>query len=777
MEGLERNENINREKANLIFKAVITTLLTLMISGDVSLLFSMWDFERNLYSFLTITFSIGIAIALLIVVKKKIKEFVILSRLYFLALIVVLAILITLTYDRGIFSVMLYFAPLILIIYINVIRKYSIILFLIYIILNTFFMILMPVVKIQNGLGIYIVNYSIILSSFYICLLGINMFKRFEKMLFKELENAEELNKKTMELYEEVATSEEELRIQYEKISDLNLFNNKIIESFTRVNDTLEEGIIDFGISFDRVYASSQIEKLLHTKIGSSTEEFLNLISSCIDREKFSEFEKIWKKLYDFSNESYCIETEYEIDDSKYVLRINLLSYLSYEDESKHIIVVIRDITKEFYNSKRIFKIAFEDSLTGLLNRTSFLELIEKENESKVNKDLYIYILDVDDFKYYNNTFGFLFGDVLLKKIANRFKEIKNDKILAIARLNGDEFAFLTNEYIKGDIFLNMIQNSLQNLIIEDIDIKVYCSVGIASSLNKKESSEMILEKAEVAMYKAKEKGKRSSVEYLSSLQDEIKRKLEIINAIDKALDKDEFSLRFQPHIDSLADKIIGFEALIRWNSSALGWVSPYDFINLAEQTGYIHSIGEFVIRKACEFAKKIEDKNLIVSINVSGVQLLNDGFFDLFIGIANEIGVDPKGLAIEITETSIIDNKEIACMQLERFRESGVKVYLDDFGTGYSSLNYLTQLPIDVIKIDKTFIDKLMDRKQEYGVVTMIISLAEKLGLKTIAEGAEELSQINLLKEIGCNIIQGYYYSKPVFQDEAIKMLTGDNE
>jgi len=307
--------------------------------------------------------------------------------------------------------------------------------------------------------------------------------------------------------------------------------------------------------------------------------------------------------------------------------------------------------------------------------------------------------------------------------------------------------------------------------------VKLNCSIGMASSINRKESSVRILENAEIAMYKAKEKGKRSYVEYVTSHQEDIKNKLLLINAMEKGLDQKEFSLNFQPQYDAKTKQIIGYESLIRWNSSELGWVEPLDFIPLAEKMGYIHPIGEFVIRESCNFAKTInkkraESEKLIVSVNVSGVQLLNDGLFDFFIRLIDEIGVEADNLAIEITETAIIENKEVASKQLELFRKKGIKVYLDDFGTGYSSLNYLIELPIDAIKIDKFFIDHILNEDREYSVVKMVISLAADFGLKTVAEGVETLQQSEMLEKIGCDFIQGFYYNRPLELKDAIKLV-----
>lgn len=756
MNMVDRYKLLDKEKIDITFKVAVVTILTLIFANNISMFFSVWDLHRKIQTGVISTVSGLIILAVIVFVKIKVNNFKVLNRLYFILIIIVLTMLILMTRDRGMISVMSYFTPIILMLYINVNRKYASIIFGIYLIVNTCFLIFMPIVNVKTGVGIYIINYSIIFVSSYISWKGIDIFLNYEKMLHKEIERISESNKKTMDLYE--------------KISDLNLFNNKIIESFTRVNDSLEEGIIDFGITFNRVYASSRTMELLKEDINS-VEEFFEKMSKNIKKENLLAFKEIWEKLYQYDNKSYILETEYTVGEVTRVLKLLFLSYLSYEDESEHIIVVTKDITEEYYKSKKIYKTAYEDILTGLLNRASFIEAIDSERTEENAKNIFVYIVDIDNFKYYNNTFGYEFGDKILISVANKFKELSNINIKAIARLSGDGFAFLSIEKFEGYEFLNLMQEILSHFVIDEIDIKLNCSIGMASNINIKETSVRILENAEIAMYRAKDKGKRNYVEYLSSHQEDIKNKMTLINAMEKGLEKNEFSLNFQPQYDARTKSVVGYESLIRWNSSELGWVSPLDFIPLAEKMGYIHTIGEFVIRESCKFAKKLSEK-LIVSINVSGVQLLNDGFFDFFINIIEEIGVKTNNLAIEITETAIIENKEVASTQLDLFRKKGIKVYLDDFGTGYSSLNYLIELPIDAIKIDKFFIDHILKEDREYNVVKMIISLATSFGLKTVAEGVETLEQSEMLEKIGCDFIQGFYYSRPLELKDAIKLV-----
>jgi diguanylate cyclase (GGDEF)-like protein len=770
-------DNLYQNKTELTYKAIIVTIVILIIANDISLLFSVWSLKRKIFNCIITTGIMGLMLVIIVVLKAKIKDFKLLNFIYFISILVLLTLVIIVSYDRGTVSIMAFLAPLIMLVYINFNKKYANILLVIYLIANTFYLITMPIVNLVTGVGFYIMNYGIIIVSFYMNAKGIDMFRNYEKLLYHEIAHVEENYETVSALNEELMASEEEIRMQYTNISELNKCGNKLIESLNAVFEASDDGIIDIDKTNSEINMSPQAVILLQEKIESFN-DFLHKISMHMRKDEIPRFVEVYDNLMAYDKKIYGIETEYMVYEQVKVLRFNFVSYKSAEDGSEHIVSVVKDVTTEFNKTRKIYKMAYEDSLTGLLNRAAFIEKIENERNTDNYNNIHVYIVDFDNFKYINDTFGYTFGDKLLIEAAQCFKQLTHPNIKAVARISGDDFAIMTDSYFEGDKFYNWIQTLLSHFSINEIDVKLYCSIGIASAFSTDESAYIVLKNAEIAMYKAKERGKRGFFEYSSALQNEMRKKIILTNAMEKALDGSEFSLNYQPKYDTGNMRIVGYEALIRWNSSELGWVPPLDFIILAEQTGYIHEIGEFVIREACRFAKEVNEAAqleipLIISINVSAVQLLNANFFDLFMQIVEEVGVLNGSIGIEVTETVIMVNKEFASRQLERFREKGIKVYLDDFGTGYSSLNYFTQLPIDIIKIDKTFIDRILLSDREYQVVSMIISLANVFCLKTVAEGVETEEQFKMLQNIGCHIIQGYYFSRPLKEKDAYKLVT----
>ena len=325
--------------------------------------------------------------------------------------------------------------------------------------------------------------------------------------------------------------------------------------------------------------------------------------------------------------------------------------------------------------------------------------------------------------------------------------------------------------------FFRRLQRDIASFLLEDIEIRLNFSLGIAYISDADSSGDGLIKKAEIAMYKAKERGKNGVCVYSDDLSKEMQRHLEIMNEMETAIVKKEFYLNYQPKVDPVAGKVLGFEALIRWNSPRLGFVPPDEFITLAEQSGLINALGEFVIEESCRFLQKIRTfygqmDDFRISVNVSAVQLLNSGFYESFFRILDEMDIPSSMIGIEITETAVMENKDYVIEQLVRFREKGVLIYLDDFGTGYSSLNYLTMLPIDIMKVDKSFVDKILQEGREHQVVKMILSLADTFSFQSIAEGVEEEEQLRQLQAMGCRIFQGYYFSKPLGEADALGFI-----
>jgi predicted signal transduction protein with EAL and GGDEF domain len=339
-----------------------------------------------------------------------------------------------------------------------------------------------------------------------------------------------------------------------------------------------------------------------------------------------------------------------------------------------------------------------------------------------------------------------------------------------VARMSGDEFIIIVpdiknKEYLRN--IIELINESFQNPF-EVLDVQTYVTVSMGISVFQGKNSEtnQILRNADIVLHEAKMQGKNNFVLYEDKLEYAINRKKMIENKLQKALENDEFEIYYQPQVDTNYHKIRGIEALLRWKSPELGSVPPSEFISIAEESGLINKIGEWVLKKACMQARKWKEKEYsfdTISVNISPKQVKNGCFFDLIQAALLESGLDPKYLEIEITEGTLIKSIEERSKLLERLINQGIRVSIDDFGKGYSSLNYLTILPINTLKIDKSFIDKICKDNKSLYIVECIIELSKKLNYNVIAEGVESFEQKDLLKKIGCTYIQGYYYSKPL--------------
>ncbi|MBU3098033.1 MULTISPECIES: putative bifunctional diguanylate cyclase/phosphodiesterase [Clostridium] len=422
---------------------------------------------------------------------------------------------------------------------------------------------------------------------------------------------------------------------------------------------------------------------------------------------------------------------------------------------------------------EEINKLKYYDILTDTPNRKLFISTLE--NEIIKSKGTYkqikhaILFIDLDNFKEVNDTLGHTYGDELLINVANLIKATMAEGDL-VSRVGGDEF-FILMKNIKDYSKISRLCIKLQSLLncairIDDKHVYTSASIGIAIFPNDGYDTNVLLKNADTAMYSAKNNGKARYSFFNESMSSIIVRRAEIEKGLRNALENNEFEMYYQPQIDIINNKLKGFEALLRWNSAKLGKVSPAEFIPIAEQSGLIVSIGEWIIKMVCLQNSLWKSKGYLydtIAINLSGIQLQNDDFEETLKHIINETKINPKFVELEITESIFMKDFERSIKLLTAIRELGITIALDDFGTGYSSLSYLKRLPINTLKIDKSFIDNIDTNEREKVIVDGIILLAQKIGLDVIAEGAETKNQIELLKGMGCNQIQGYYFSRPL--------------
>lgn len=429
---------------------------------------------------------------------------------------------------------------------------------------------------------------------------------------------------------------------------------------------------------------------------------------------------------------------------------------------------------------ERIKKLAFYDYLTNLPNRRLFNDRLNQELLESVRNEmpLAIMFLDLDSFKMINDTMGHVQGDELLKEVAKRLTCTirKSD---TVARVGGDEFLILlknvTDEHVIERVSENIINIFKQPFKLNNNEIYITTSIGIAIYPIDGDDVETLVKNADIAMYRAKENGKNKFELCTTTIKNKVAEVMRLTNNLYYALENNELELYYQPQVNSNSGEIVGFEALIRWQHPELGLVSPSDFIPIAEKTGLILKIGEWVLRTACNQNKVWQDLGLInvpMSVNLSVNQFQNIKIVEQIAEILNETGLNPSDLELEITESILMKEVGHITKILNQLRELGVSISIDDFGTEFSSLNYLKQLPIDKIKIAMPFIQGININDKDEAITKDIISLAKKLKINLIAEGVETEKQLEFLKQWNCDVIQGYYYYKPMTVEQINKLL-----
>lgn len=418
-------------------------------------------------------------------------------------------------------------------------------------------------------------------------------------------------------------------------------------------------------------------------------------------------------------------------------------------------------------------KQAYFDNITELPNRNAFNLELSAELAKCHNKETFgaVVLLDIDHFKITTDTFGHIFGDKVLYHIACRLRENHSD---FTSRFGGDEFVFIISDIDSIDVLenrLNVLKNSLRTPIdVENLQLQFNASIGVSIFPKDGDQVDDLLRKADLAMYHSKEQGRNRITFFNSTLLEGNYNFFYYDNKLRQALEDDEFFLQYQPQFDSKTHEIIGLEGLVRWGTKDGQTIMPNSFIPIAEKTGTISLITERIINKACEFSSKINLSRSIhipISINISSQDLTSTLFVEHLEYWVDHYQIPYCDIVLEITETGLLENFELAVKQMENLIAKGFSFSLDDFGTGYSSLSYVMQLPIDVIKIDKSFIDSLGQNNKSEKMIMIIEDIAKTLSLYSIAEGVETQEQAEILKRLGINALQGYYFSKPMNESD----------
>jgi len=442
--------------------------------------------------------------------------------------------------------------------------------------------------------------------------------------------------------------------------------------------------------------------------------------------------------------------------------------------------VIFKDITEDMRNQKKINHLAYHDELTDLPNRRLLNQSIEEcmaASEAQ-GSSFAVMMLDIDRFKMVNDTLGHTYGDLFIKEVSRRISAIVEREDVMLARIGGDEFAMVLRSYkgpkTSGELAERILSGIRQPYRLKDNDIYISASIGIAVFPEHGSNVLELIKHADTAMYNVKDKGKNSYAFYSEELDEKLLEKLELEAEMRKGLERHEFVLHYQPQFHSDESRIVGVEALVRWNHPTKGLLFPGSFIAVAEESGLIRELGAWVLREACRQMKEWQlmgGPRIPVSVNLSSQQFHEHRFADFVKTVLDEAGLEPQYLEIEITESMMMD-ASLSSSVLNKLSEYGIRISLDDFGTGYSSLSYLKLFPIQKLKIDRSFIRDITSNENDKAIVATIIAMAKHLKMDVIAEGIETKEQFDVLLEQGCSEIQGYYFSKPLPVSDLEKMI-----
>jgi predicted signal transduction protein with EAL and GGDEF domain len=455
-------------------------------------------------------------------------------------------------------------------------------------------------------------------------------------------------------------------------------------------------------------------------------------------------------------------------------------------------------------SNEQIRALAYQDGLTGLPNRRLFNEHLEKvlARARRKSTEFAILFIDIDNFKLINDTIGHQAADVVLRELAASLSLlIRTDDLLGLyhdenvdvattitveplhdsvlSRLGGDEFIVLLpdtrDRFAAGTVGRRILQHLEQPIRVDGHEVFVSASIGIATYPDDGLSSEILVRNADTAMYHAKQGGKGAFQYYSAAMNAASVERLTLETGLRRALEDGSLELHYQPQVDVATGRIVGAEALVRWHHPVRGYISPTSFIPIAEDTGLIVPLGEWVLDRACAQAaawQRLGLPRIPIAVNVSGVQFQRQDLCAVVRRKLDAHGLDPSMLHVEITETAIVAARERAIDLLQQLRALGVRLALDDFGTGYSSLSYLKSFPIDALKIDRSFVAEMLTDHTTASIIEAIISMTRVLGLSVIAEGVEDYAQFAFLKQIGCDTVQGFYISSAIPADEFAQLL-----
>ena len=574
----------------------------------------------------------------------------------------------------------------------------------------------------------------------------------------------------------------------------------ELTESFNQMVDEINQKNAAMSITTDRLETAQRIAHL-----GNWEWDFVNNVFWCSDEVYRiygfapQSFEANFDLFFGMTHPDEQVYLKTLLDNAKQkeqsftanfkvILEDDSIRYLNQEvqyhkargDKGVYLSGVVHEITEQKKYEEKLLRQANYDELTGLANRTLYFDRLSSAIKvaKRRNEQAAVLFIDLDDFKTINDTYGHITGDELLKKASARLSDVIRDAD-TVARIGGDEFMIILHQIKSIEDAANVADKILDCLsgvfALDNVEAFIGASIGITVFPEDGDDVLALHRNADVAMYKAKEKGKNTYQFFTNEMNVALSERLQIAHDLRYALEEKQFEVYFQPIV--YADgSMYSAEALIRWIHPEKGFISPEKFIQIAEEIGMINDIGLWVLAESCKQLKVWHDNghdNLRVSVNVSPQQIKSSLTRDVLISVIHKAQIQPASLTLEITESLIMDDIEHAIKWMTDIRELGVNISMDDFGTGYSSLSYLKRLPVDVLKIDRMFVSGVTVNKEDDLLITAIIAMAKGLGLSLVAEGVETDQQLAFLRQLNCDYIQGYYFSKPLTSDDFLKYIS----